>query len=137
MAPLREPTNPRTCEPADLKRLDSLTCYRMFMPKKPLSVTLEESNLLWLKGRAAAMKRRSLSEALDELITSARAGGHGAVTARSVVGTIDIAPGDPKLETADAYLQEAFATSLRRPFIARETSPAYSSLRKTSRRRRG
>jgi hypothetical protein len=109
----------------------------MFMPKKPLSVTLEESNLLWLKGRAAAMKRRSLSEALDELITSARAGGHGAVTARSVVGTIDIAPSDPKLETADAYLQEAFATSLRRPFLARETSPQYSSLRKTSRRRRG
>ena len=108
----------------------------MFMPKKPLSVTLEESNLLWLKGRAAATKRRSLSEALDELITAARAGGHGAVTARSVVGTIDIAPGDPKLEAADAYLQEAFATSLRRPFIARETSP-YPSLRKTSRRRRG
>ena len=109
----------------------------MFMPKKPLSVTLEESNLLWLKGRAAATKRRSLSEALDELITAARAGGHGAVTARSVVGTIDIAPGDPRLETADAYLQEEFATSLRRPFVARETSPTYPSLRKTLRRRRG
>jgi hypothetical protein len=109
----------------------------MFMPKKPLSVTLDESNLLWLKGRAAATKRRSLSEALDELITAARAGGHGAIAARSVVGTIDIAPGDPRLETADAYLQETFATSLRRPFVARETSPAYPSLRKTARRRRG
>ncbi len=92
---------------------------------------------MWLKGRAASMKRRSLSEALDDLITSARAGGHGAAAPRSVVGTIDIAPGDPGLETADAYLQDAFATSLRRPFIARETSAAYSSLRKTSRRRRG
>jgi hypothetical protein len=109
----------------------------MFMPKKPLSVTLEDSNLLWLKGRAAAMKRRSLSEALDALITAARTGGHGAVAPRSVVGTIDIAPGDPALETADAYIQETVATSLRRPFIARETSPAHLSLRKTSRRRRG
>lgn len=107
------------------------------MPKKALSVTLDSGNLLWLKGRAAATKRRSLSEALDELITSARAGGHGAVTARSVVGTIDIASGDPKLESADAYLQETFATSLRRPLIARETSPAYGSLRKRPRRRRG
>jgi hypothetical protein len=53
------------------------------------------------------------------------------------VGTIDIAPGDPALETADAYIQETVATSLRRPFIARETSPAHLSLRKTSRRRRG
>jgi hypothetical protein len=109
----------------------------MFMPKKPLSVTLEEGNLLWLKGRAAAMKRRSLSEALDELITSARTGGHGAATARSVVGTIDIAPGDPNLETADDHLQDAFGASLQRPFLARESSPAYSSLRKPSRRRRG
>lgn len=109
----------------------------MFMPKKPLSVTLEETNLLWLKGRAAATKRRSLSEALDELITSARAGGHGAVTARSVVGTIDIAPGDPTLETADAYLQETFAASVGRPFLARETPPAYSSSRKAPRRNRG
>lgn len=107
------------------------------MPKKALSVTLDEANLLWLKGRAAATKRRSLSEALDELISSARAGGHGAVSARSVVGTIDIAPGDPALETADAYLQEAFATSLRRPFVARETSPPYQSLRRPARRRRG
>jgi len=107
------------------------------MPKKPLSVTLEEGNLLWLKGRAAATKRRSLSEALDALITSARAGGHGAVNARSVVGTIDIAASDPKLETADAYLEDMFTASLKRPFIARETSPVHPSLRKGSRRRRG
>jgi hypothetical protein len=109
----------------------------MFMPKKPLSVTLEESNLLWLKGRAAATKRRSLSEALDELITAARAGGLGASAARSVAGTIDIAPGDPELDTADAYLQDMFAASLRRPFLAREKPPVYGSLRKASRGRRG
>ena len=107
------------------------------MPKKPLSVTLDEGNLLWLKGRAAATKRRSLSEALDELITAARTGGHGASAARSVVGTIDIAPGDPELETADAYLQDVFGASLRRPFLARERPPAYGFGRKSSRGRRG
>ncbi len=95
----------------------------MFMPKVALSVTLEEGNLIWLKGRAAVTKRRSLSEALDALISSARAGGHGATASRSVVGTIDIAPGDPTLEHAGAYLQSVFAASLQRPFIGRETPP--------------
>lgn len=107
------------------------------MPKTPLSVTLEENNLLWLKGRAAATKRRSLSEALDELITAARTGGHGAAAARSVVGTIDIAPDDPMLANADAALQEMFAASLHRPFVARETSPAYASPRQARKVRRG
>ena len=107
------------------------------MPKKPLSVTLEENNLLWLKGRAAATKRRSLSEALDALITAARTGGQGANAARSVVGTIDIAPGDPTLVDADAALQNLFAASLQRPFVARETSPAYRSRRKPGPVRRG
>jgi hypothetical protein len=109
----------------------------MFMPKQPLSVTLDESNLLWLKGRAAATKRRSLSEALDALITSARTGGHGATEARSVVGTIDIAPDDPTLAGADGYLQELFAASLQRPFVARESSQAYEAPRKTRKARRG
>lgn len=108
----------------------------MFMPKKPLSVTLEENNLLWLKGRAAASKRRSLSEALDDLITSARTGGHGATAARSVVGTIDIAPEDPALAGADAYVQSMFAASLQRPFLAQETAPSYSA-RRTRKKTRG
>jgi hypothetical protein len=107
----------------------------MFMPKKPLSVTLEESNVLWLKGRAAATKRRSLSEALDEVITAARTGGHGAEVARSVVGTIDIAAEDPELGQADAYLQGMFAASLGRPFLARESPPAGGD--KSTRGRRG
>ena len=109
----------------------------MYMPKIPLSVTLEEDNLLWLKGRVAATKRRSLSEALDALITSARTGGHGASAARSVVGTIDIAPDDPTLAGADAYVQSMFAASLQRPFIARETPPADSTPRKPRRKTRG
>ena len=110
----------------------------MFMPKKALSVTLEEGNLIWLKGRAAATKRRSLSEALDGLITAARAGGHGANASRSVVGTIDIAPGDPTLEHAGAYVQSVFAASLQRPFIARETPPLSGSrARRPRKARRG
>ncbi len=94
------------------------------MPKKPLSVTLDEHNLLWLKGRATATKSRSLSEALDDVITAARTGGLGAVAARSVAGTIDIAPDDPTLEHADAYLQAILAASLSRPLLAREAGPA-------------
>jgi hypothetical protein len=111
----------------------------MFMPKQPLSVTLEETNLLWLRGRAASTKRRSLSEALDDLITAARTGGHGASAARSVMGTIDIAPEDPLLEQADAHLQAMFAASLTRPFLARETSPASARPQpyKTKKARRG
>lgn len=92
----------------------------MFMPKKPLSVTLDEQNLLWLKGRAASTKRRSLSEALDDVVTAARTGGHGAVAVRSVVGTIDISADDPSLDHADTLLQAMFSTSLSRPVLARE-----------------
>jgi hypothetical protein len=47
----------------------------MFMPKQPLSVTLDRDNLLWLRGRADGRKRKSLSDALDEIITAARLGG--------------------------------------------------------------
>jgi hypothetical protein len=97
----------------------------MFMPKKPLSVTLDEGNLLWLHGRAASTKRRSLSEALDALITAARAGGVGADAVRSVAGTVDIAEDDPDLLLADNYMNAAFAASVDGPFIAREQAPAY------------
>jgi len=94
------------------------------MPKIPLSVTLEENNLLWLKGRVASTKRRSLSEALDDILTSARTGGPGASAARSVVGTIDITPDDPDLAGADAFVQSLFAASVQRPFLARKPRKA-------------
>lgn len=96
----------------------------MFMPKRPLSVTLDEDNLVWLQGRAASTKRRSLSEALDALITAARAGGAGADAVRSVAGTIDIAGDDPNLEHADSYVNAFVTGSLSRPFLVRETGPA-------------
>ena len=78
--------------------------YHMFMPKKPLSVTLDETNILWLRGRARSGKERSLSEALDGVVTAARTSGHGG-DVRSVVGTIDISPEDPELRQADAVIQ--------------------------------
>jgi hypothetical protein len=92
----------------------------MFMPKKPLSVTLEADNLLWLRGRVASGKRRSLSEALDEVVTAARQAGGTPGDIRSVVGTIDLAPDDPALERADTHVDDLFSSSLARPVLARE-----------------
>lgn len=105
----------------------------MFMPKQPLSVTLDEQNVLWLKGRAASTKRRSLSEALDALITAARAGGPGADAVRSVAGTVDIADDDPDLRLADSYVNAVVTSSIERPSIAREQAPDYG--RKKGKRR--
>lgn len=86
----------------------------MFMPKKPLSVTLEEENILWLRGQALAGKQRSLSEALDVVVTAARQHRFGA-TPRSVVGTLDIAADDPDLLGADAAMRGLVDASLGRP----------------------
>jgi hypothetical protein len=83
----------------------------MFMPKLPLSVTLEEGNITWLRGRALSGKRRSLSDTLDAVVTAARLGGSVA-EARSVIGTVDIADSDAALATADAEIRDAFQTSL-------------------------
>ncbi len=96
----------------------------MFMPKTPLSVTLDEANLLWLKGRAAARKKRSLSDALDEILSAARQGGRGADAPRSVVGTIDLADDDPGLERADAAVRAMFDESMARPVLVRERPPS-------------
>jgi hypothetical protein len=112
----------------------------MFMAKRALSVTLDEDNLLWLKGRAAGGRRRSLSDTIDEIVTAARTGGHGASASRSVAGTVDIADVDPALETADEYVRSTFAASLGRPVIVREARatfgrpPARPRPRKTARR---
>jgi hypothetical protein len=90
------------------------------MPKKPVSLTLEEANLLWLKGRARIQTGGSISEAVDQLIAEARTGRLGASQApRSVVGTIDLAD-DPTLSGADAAVRDLFAASLARPFTLHE-----------------
>lgn len=85
----------------------------MYMPKKALSVTLDEANILWLRGQTRAGRQRSLSEALDVLVTSARQSGDGSA-ARSVVGTIDIAATDPDLRAADRNVRAAIKASIAR-----------------------
>jgi len=82
------------------------------MPKRAISLTLEEANLLWLKGRARVLAGGSLSGAVDHLIDEARAGRLGAVApARSVVGTIDV-PDDAALVEGSEVLRSLFAGSL-------------------------
>jgi hypothetical protein len=104
----------------------------MFMPKQPLSVTMEEENILWLKGRALAGKQRSLSEALDRVVTAARTRGDAA-GARSVVGTVDIAAGDPALLGADAAIRALFDASIAAS--ARTAARPGRRLAKTPRRK--
>lgn len=87
--------------------------YNMFMPKKPLSVTLEEDNILWLRGQTLGGKQRSLSEALDVVVTAARQSRFGA-SPRSVVGTVDITSDDPDLQSADAAMRSLVDASLGR-----------------------
>jgi hypothetical protein len=94
------------------------------MPKAPISVTLERDNLLWLRGRAATAKHRSVSDALDQIVTEARLAGRTSdAGARSVVGTIDVDDGDPLLSGADEYVQGLFDESLRRPWLVRDAPP--------------
>ena len=93
------------------------------MPKRPVSVTLEEDNLLWLRGRVTRRKRRSLSDALDEVITAARTSG-SLEASRTVVGTIDL-PDDAGLEQADLFVRSLFEQSLSRPLTIHEEPAAY------------
>lgn len=92
-------------------------------------MTLDETNLLWLKGRAAGRKKRSLSDAIDEILTAARRGGRGADAPRSVVRTVDLAGDDPGLDGADAVVRAMFDESAARPFLVRERQPALSAKR--------
>ena len=107
----------------------------MFMSKKAVSLTLDEANLLWLKGRGHG--HGNLSAAVDDLITAARAGRLGAPAAvRSVAGTIDIAADDPNLERADRTIRDLFAASLARPLRVSETPASHEPLRRVKRSRR-
>lgn len=104
------------------------------MSKKAVSLTLDEANLLWLKGLTERSGARSVSETVDRLITSARESGVAATaSARSVVATIDIADTDPGLEQADAATRELFARSLSRPFLVKEERTSYRPSRRPRR----
>jgi hypothetical protein len=105
----------------------------MFMSKEPVSVTLDRDNLVWLRGRAARTKRRSLSDTLDEIVTAARLGGSASGVIRSVVGTVDIAADDPALERADQYIREQVEASLSRPLTGHEERPSYGKRKKPQR----
>jgi hypothetical protein len=93
--------------------------------RKPISVTLAQDNLLWLRGQAARSGKGSVSEVLDRIVSEARAGGRTLPDAvRSVVGSIDLPDDDPELEQADAYIRSLFAASVRQPTLVRERPPA-------------
>ena len=103
------------------------------MPKTPISVTLESANLMWLKARARSSHARSVSDVLDRLVTAARSQ-HSGADVRSVVGTIDADPSDPLLLKADEAIRTMFENSIGRPFLVKETPPAYG---KRARKPRG
>jgi len=95
------------------------------MPKQAISVTLEADNLAWVRGRAMAAGRISVSDMLDKLIAGARAGRAGSPAgARSVVGRISIAPPDVDLGTADDAVRAVLARSLSRPVPSPTRPPA-------------
>jgi hypothetical protein len=94
------------------------------MAKQAISVTLDTDNLTWLRGRAGAAGLRSVSELLDQLVTSARESGRIGPS-RSVVGTIDIDPSDPLLEGADEVVRAMYEASLRRPLMVKEATVEY------------
>ena len=99
------------------------------MSKQAISVTLEADNVTWLKGRAGAAGLRSVSELLDQLVAAARQSGRVGPS-RSVIGTIDIDPGDPDLEDADAAVRYAFDASLGRPTMVKEEGAEYKGRRR-------
>jgi hypothetical protein len=106
--------------------------YTISMPKRAVSITLDEGNLLWLKGRARVLAGGSLSEAVDQLIEEAREGLlGGAQPRRSVVGTIDL-PDDNVLAAANTELRDLFTASLDRTV---RDSPARPATAKTARKK--
>jgi hypothetical protein len=78
------------------------------MPKKALSVTLDEANVAWLKGRAR-LTGGNVSDALDKVVTLARTGTGVPLgpANTSVVGMVDLGD-DPLLEKADQAIRHAF-----------------------------
>jgi hypothetical protein len=107
------------------------------MAKTAISLTIEQTNLLWLKGRARIVAGGNLSEAVDQLITEARAGRLGQADARSVVGTIDL-PDEESLAAGKDTMAGLFTRSLSRPIFAHETAPGYRATKtRAPRKRRG
>ena len=105
------------------------------MAKKAVSLTLGETNLLWLQSLAERGGARSVSEAVDRLITQARAAdATGGIAPQSVVGTIDIDESDQFLEQAQEFVRGEFERSLNRPFLVRERRASRNPRGKRTRR---
>jgi hypothetical protein len=108
------------------------------MSKRAISVTLDEKNLLWLRGRTVAKGMRSVSEALDRLVAEARTSRRGeSEQVRSVVGSIDIAESDPLLRRADEAVRDVFDVSLRRILRPERLEPRKRKKSGLNRPRRG
>jgi hypothetical protein len=98
--------------------------------KRAISITVDENNLVWLKGQAGG-RRGSISEVIDSLVREARLSGRtDASTVRSVVGTIDLPPDDEDLAGADGYVRALFERSLARPMLVKERAPARKAKRR-------
>lgn len=103
--------------------------------RKPVSVTLDELNLHWLRGQALAAKG-SLSQVLDRLVTRARQGGDAEPRAiRSVRGTIDFPDDDESLAEMDAFIRKCFDESFERTSRMLRETPASYRRRKPRRRK--
>src|SRR5688572_4720128 len=104
------------------------------MPKKALSVTLDQANVAWLRGRAR-LAGGNFSDALDKVVTHARIG-RGAILGvnTSVVGMVDLSA-DPTLAKADAAVRDGFAESLSRPFEVHEAPPRTARSARAKQRR--
>lgn len=99
-----------------------------------MSVTLDESNVLWLKGRAR-ISGGNVSDALDKLVTNARMGkGPGLGSPISVKGMVDLTD-DPLLEKADGVVRAWFDDYLAKPFEVHEDSP--TARRPAQKKKRG
>jgi hypothetical protein len=103
------------------------------MAKKAVSVTLDEANVQWLKGRAR-LSGGNVSEALDRVVTQARTGGKPAGPWTSIVGTIDLGD-DPELLKADETVRAWFAESISRPFEVIEDSPTKPTRKMTGQKK--
>lgn len=101
------------------------------MSKRAVSLTLDEDNLLWLKGLTTAAGRTSLSQTVDEIVSTARRTGQTPPRAvRSVVGSVEISDDDPDLSHADEYIRSWVSESIARPLVLRERPPRSSGARR-------
>ena len=107
------------------------------MAKKAMSVTLDEANVLWLKGRARIVAGNNVSELLDQLVTEARtARGGGKPPYPSVVGMVDLSD-DPTLEKAEAFVKDYWAEYLSGVPKVSEDAPGTTAKRRSSKKKHG